>query len=403
MGVVVMPVYVPFLTARGLTPGDVLSLQAVYGVAVMLFEVPTGAICDLAGRRRTILIGAALNLLGLVAFAMAQGFAAYAAVELLLAAGWSLVSGADIALIYDTLDLTDAPRDTRRRVLANYILAQVLGEAAASLLGGALAGWSLTAVGWVTAAEAALPLLIALSLPGRQAGPVSHVRLMEVPPALRAVFGDRTRRLVFANMIVWSLSTFVAVWLLQPYWQEQGVGLRWFGTLWAGTLVTVGIVSRAAPLITRRIGQRGALLVLSLTPILAYGGMAALGGAGGIGCGFLFYISRGLNGGDPAGGVQPWRPGPAAGDVQLPGQRRVPIELCGVRAAGGPSDGPGGAQRRPRRAGRRLPGRVRAARGAAMAPPAARLSRQGQHAATAARPMPASTALRSSSVACAPT
>ena len=403
MGVVVMPVYVPFLTARGLTPGDVLSLQAVYGVAVMLFEVPTGAICDLAGRRRTILIGAALNLLGLVAFAMAQGFAAYAAVELLLAAGWSLVSGADIALIYDTLDLTDAPRDTRRRVLANYILAQVLGEAAASLLGGALAGWSLTAVGWVTAAEAALPLLIALSLPGRQAGPVSHVRLMEVPPALRAVFGDRTRRLVSANMIVWSLSTFVAVWLLQPYWQEQGVGLRWFGTLWAGDAGhgRDRQPGRTADHPADRPARGAAGAEPDADPGLWRDGRTRRRRRDRLRLPVLYQprIERG----DPAGGVQPWRPGPAAGDVQLPGQRRVPIELCGVRAAGGPGDGPGGAQRRPCRAGRRLPGRVRAARGAAMAPPAARLSRQGQHAATAARPMPASTALRSSSVACAPT
>jgi MFS family permease len=295
MGVVVMPVYVPFLTARGLTPGDVLSLQAVYGVAVMLFEIPTGAICDIAGRRRTLIIGAALNLLGLIAFAAAEGFPAYAAVEVLLAAGWSLASGADIALIYDVLDQTGAPRDERRRVLANYVLAQVLGEAAASLLGGALAVWSLAAVGWATAAEAVAPLLIACILPGPSGASAAPVRVAEIPRALREVFGDHTRRLVFANMVVWGLSTFIAVWLLQPYWAEQRVSLDWFGVLWAATLVTVGIVGRAAPLVTRGLGQRGALLVLTLCPIAAYAGMAWLGGAAGVGCGFLFYVSRGLN------------------------------------------------------------------------------------------------------------
>jgi len=66
MGVVVMPVYVPFLTDRGLAVGDVLSLQSIFAVAVMLFEIPTGYICDVLGRRETILIGAALNLAGLV-------------------------------------------------------------------------------------------------------------------------------------------------------------------------------------------------------------------------------------------------------------------------------------------------------------------------------------------------
>jgi predicted MFS family arabinose efflux permease len=294
MGVVVMPVIVPFLAARGVTGSDVLSLQAIYGVAVMLFEVPTGTICDIIGCRRTMLIGAALNLLGWTAFAFAGGFAAYAGVEVLLAAAWSLVSGADITLIYQVLDGRDGDRDQRRRALSNYVLAQVLGEAVAALLGGVLAAWSLDLVGWVTAAEAVLPLLIAAMLPGGggRPGAVSPADFFTV---WRDVFGDRSRRLLFANMVVWSLATFIAVWLLQPYWTAQGVGLRWFGVLWAGTLVTVGVVSRAAPVLTRLIGQRGVLLVLAALPVIAYAGMAWLGGGPGVACGFFFYVSRGLS------------------------------------------------------------------------------------------------------------
>jgi MFS family permease len=295
MGVAIMPVYVPFLTARGLTVGDVLSLQAVYGIAVTLFEIPTGYICDVIGRRRSILIRAALNLLGLAAFAAARGFMIYAVVELVLAAGWSFVSGADVALIYDVLDLEDARRSLRRQALANYLLAQTLGEAVAALFGGALAAWSLEAVDWATAAEAALPLLIAAGLPKSDRSWTGAVTLADIPRALREMFRNKARWLLFANMVVWGLSTFIAVWLLQPYWTEQGVGLRWFGVLWAATLVTVGVVGRAAPALTRRIGQRGALLVLTLAPIGAYAGMALLGGAAGIACGFLFYVSRGLN------------------------------------------------------------------------------------------------------------
>jgi hypothetical protein len=37
-----MPVYAPFLAARGLTISDVLSLQGIYAVAMLLFEIPTG-------------------------------------------------------------------------------------------------------------------------------------------------------------------------------------------------------------------------------------------------------------------------------------------------------------------------------------------------------------------------
>ncbi len=147
MGVLVMPVYVPFLVSRGLPIGQVLDLQAIHGVAVMLFEIPTGTLCDLLGRRRTILLATVINGLGFAGFACAHGFMAYAAVQLVLAAGWSLVSGADVALIYDVLQRTGADRDARRRALGNYTLAQVCGEAAAALAGGALAAWSLRVLG----------------------------------------------------------------------------------------------------------------------------------------------------------------------------------------------------------------------------------------------------------------
>ncbi len=296
MGVLVMPVIVPFLTSRGVTMGDVVSLQAIYGATVVLLEIPTGYLCDRFGRVRILVCGAAGNAAGFLIFALAHGFAALACAEIVLGAAWSLVSGGDVALLYDLLDARGADRTDRRRALANYQLAQVLGEASAALLGGTIAAWSLQALAWANAAFATLPLAVALTL----AAPRGSARLQASPlagmaQAVRFTWGARHRRLVFLNLIVWGLSTYTAVWLLQPYWSGQGVPLRWFGVLWAGTLVTVGVVAKSAHLAERALRPRGVLLVIALAPVAGYAGMAATGGAFGIACGFLFYVSRGLN------------------------------------------------------------------------------------------------------------
>ncbi|MBE7210859.1 MAG: MFS transporter [Gluconacetobacter diazotrophicus] len=297
MGVPVMPVYVPFLLGRGLGTVDVLDLQAIHGIAVTVMEIPTGTICDWLGRRRTLVLGAICNVLGLCGFAIAHDFASYAAVQLLLAAGWSLVSGADVSLIYDVLDAASADRDARRRALAAYATAQVVGEAVASCLGGAVAALSLRAVGWLTAAGALLPLGIAAFLlpDGARRTASASATLAAIPGAARTVFADRTTALLFANAVVWGLSTFVAVWLLQPYWTASHVGLGAFGPLWAGTLLTVAIVSRAAPILVRRVGDRACLLLLAALPVGAYAAMAAFSGLPGVAAGFGFYVSRGLN------------------------------------------------------------------------------------------------------------
>ncbi len=290
-----MPVYAPFVVARGLTVGEVFSVQAVFGIAMVLFEVPTGYLCDRFGRRRVLVIGAGLNAAGLAGFAFAHDFAQFAAIEIVLAAGQSLVSGADIALIYDVLDSASAGRDARRRALSHYLLAQVLGEAGAALVGGLVAAQvSLDAVAWLTACVSLLPFLIALGLRDLR-GAQASVRPADILRAARHIAAAPLLRLVFANMVVFGLATFIVVWLLQPYWREQGVGLRWFGVLWAATLVTVGVAGRCAPLLARSIGAGGVVLVLAGLTVLGYGGMATFGGAAGVASGFLVYASRGLN------------------------------------------------------------------------------------------------------------
>ena len=64
----------------------------------------------------------------------------------------------------------------------------------------------------------------------------------ELLSATKDLCRERRRWLLFANIVIWGLSTFIAVWLLQPYWRQQSVSLRWFGVLWAGTLRRVVMV-----------------------------------------------------------------------------------------------------------------------------------------------------------------
>src|SRR5262245_40676336 len=54
----VMPIAVPFFESRGLTMQEVFSLQALFALAVLLGEVPSGYLADLVGRRLTLVIGA---------------------------------------------------------------------------------------------------------------------------------------------------------------------------------------------------------------------------------------------------------------------------------------------------------------------------------------------------------
>ncbi|MEM8563527.1 MAG: MFS transporter, partial [Pseudomonadota bacterium] len=99
---VVLPVFVPLLQGHGLSMSQVLQTQALFALTIALFEVPSGYFADIYGRKRAIMIGAALNAVGFLSLLWADSFLDFVAYEIILGVGFSLISGTDLALLYDT-------------------------------------------------------------------------------------------------------------------------------------------------------------------------------------------------------------------------------------------------------------------------------------------------------------
>jgi hypothetical protein len=92
------------------------------------------------------------------------------------------------------------------------------------------------------------------------------------------------------------LSTFVMVWLIQPYMQSRGVPPAWFGPIWATAHALLAGVSLASARVTALLGPRAALLgCCSLVP-LGYAALALCGSAWGVAFYACFMIIRGLQG-----------------------------------------------------------------------------------------------------------
>ncbi|MCK4551052.1 MAG: MFS transporter, partial [Candidatus Aenigmarchaeota archaeon] len=98
-----VPIFVIFLQAKGLTITQVMILQALFALMVVILEVPSGAVADIIGRKKTISLGTIFVGLGIVYYAFAESFSGFVFAEMLFAIGAALASGADTAIIYDTL------------------------------------------------------------------------------------------------------------------------------------------------------------------------------------------------------------------------------------------------------------------------------------------------------------
>jgi MFS family permease len=138
----VMPIVVLFYQSNGMTMQEIFTLQAVYSATLMLLEIPTGYFADHAGRRTSILLVSLFGFGGYLLYSLSAGFWEFVMAETVLGVGMSLVSGADLALLYDSLLASDkAGRYTRYESRITSI--GNFAEALAGIAGGLLAVASL--------------------------------------------------------------------------------------------------------------------------------------------------------------------------------------------------------------------------------------------------------------------
>ena len=105
-----MPIIVLFFQENGLTLTEVMILQSVYSLTVAITEIPSGYIADYFGRKNSIILSTIFIFSGYLIFSNYSGaiypdgiFEIFILAEFLVAIGGSLMSGADSAIMYDTL------------------------------------------------------------------------------------------------------------------------------------------------------------------------------------------------------------------------------------------------------------------------------------------------------------
>ncbi|MEM7221036.1 MAG: MFS transporter [Pseudomonadota bacterium] len=296
---VIIPVAVPFFQSKGLDMQDVLTLQALFALVMVLFEVPSGYLADLLGRKVTLVLGSLCYGVGNSLLLVADGFWGLAAFEVCLALGASLVSGADLAMIYDSevaLGRRNRPENRNGRVIGQLMGMRNYSEGLASLCCSLALLWGLQFAAYAQAAVGWLPLVLAVLLvepPGERLARGSA--LGDMFDVLRHVLSsDALLRQIFIALAFWSLSTFYSVWLVQKIWSDHGLGLVHFGYLWGALAVVAGVAGQSAHVLEERLGAVSLLGFLVVAPVLGYIGLAELGLVAGIVVTSLFFAARGV-------------------------------------------------------------------------------------------------------------
>lgn len=188
-----------------------LTLGAVYYIAVVVLEVPSGYFSDRVGRRPTLLIASAGMLLASLGFLLADSWWPLVGCQALLAAGIAFQSGSDSALLHDSLAALDR-RDEYAAAEARARTVSMIALSASCLAGGALGSMDLE-LPYVLAAIAACSALLIVS---RMTEPPPEV---ETPGALCSAPGSALSRGLADPVLRWLLIWYVLAFTLAhvPY------------------------------------------------------------------------------------------------------------------------------------------------------------------------------------------
>ena len=282
----------------GLTLSEILLLQAIFSLATVVMEYPTGYLSDRLGYRTALLLASLLGISGWLTYTLAGSFLTVMLAEIQLGISYAFVSGADSALLYETLRSQGREEEYLHHDGRMTAWAQG-GEAAGAVGAGVLYAWFpllpflLQVAVWLAA------WLICRRLrepPGHVAAPVvSHWQ--EARRIARHALGEvPALRWTLLFGAVLGLASFFPVWLVQPYMQAAGVPLFWFGPAWAAANLSVSAGSLLSARAQFHLGTRGMTWLCLLLIVAGYLGLALTHAVWGFAWYFLLTLMRGLQG-----------------------------------------------------------------------------------------------------------
>lgn len=265
--IVVMPAIVPIYREAGLSATEIMLVQAIFSAAGLAFEVPSGYLADVAGRRRALLGAMAAQALAFTAYGVARGFWTFAAAEIVLAFGYSLLSGTASAILFDSLRATGDEARYHRMEGRSEALTR-LGTAVAAILGGFVAAVSLRIPFAVNVATAVAGFAIVRGVvePPRERL-ASHQPLRDLLRISAEALRDRRLQAPMVLGAALFATGIIGIWGYFLRLSGRGITVASYGVYFALFQAAAALGAASSARISGLLGPRGSVALLAVVPL----------------------------------------------------------------------------------------------------------------------------------------
>lgn len=226
-------VLVPFYTEwANLSLSHVFIINAWFMFCNFLLEVPTGTVADFAGRKVSLILGSFTMIVSAVIYVIKPSFIVFLLAEFIAAIAYTLHSGADEALAYDSL-LKIGEESQAKTVLSRMESFKLAGIIFGATIGGFIAGYYgvvATRIAYIGPAILIAILSLLLVEPedsNKGEKSIPYLQLIKEGSHLLAssrVLLVLSIEAALTNAIAWGI-----IFLFQPFLEQAGVSKTYFG------------------------------------------------------------------------------------------------------------------------------------------------------------------------------
>lgn len=292
-----IPIIVPFLQENGLSIREIFILESLFSAVVIVLEIPTGYFADILGRKTSMIVGLMIATLGWATYSISHGFYGFLSAEILLGIGLSFTSGADSALLYESLLGIGKSEEYKKKEGRNTAIG-LIAEGSASILGGFMAIISLRSTYYSQAAITlfAIPLAFTLQEPIREKCEQRKEHIKNMLCLIKfSLYDDKKIQWIIIYSSIASGATLTMFWFSQPYFLKVGLPVFSFGIILAAFLFSCAVFSWRAHWLEKIMGRKISLALLITAPAVGYFLLSLVVHPLGILFIILFYFSRGIN------------------------------------------------------------------------------------------------------------
>ena len=268
------PISVMFYCENGLSYFQIMILQSIYGMMTALFEIPSGVLSDIIGRKMTLIFGTIMFAMAFACGSVGQSMAPFVVMQVMAAAGQSCYSGTFVSLMYEDVIEDKSIIKSVNHIFATMQSINISGVLLSALLSSVvvkMAGMRYTY--HLTLAAYIVTFVISLFLKDQRSGNDGKKSLgfSEYLFQLKQNYKCITENgieLIMMDLLLYAMFANTFSYIEQPILTGNGLNIELLGVVTVTMTVGVLIALKLFPYLERGISTQKGIFAFTLSAII---------------------------------------------------------------------------------------------------------------------------------------